>query len=1630
MAVPELFSIKIPRNLGLLFLMVCYLNNYAQKTLTVLDKPPVWEISGSKIIYTGSRVEAPHGIEFITGKVKASDFILNMAKHLGIDSGSSLYKIKSKTDELGMTHHRFQQNFKGITIEGLEYRVHERGGHMVSANGKLIVRNLDVDVKPVLSEQQAFQSAKEKLKVSNAEFRSGRLLITSKDFTFLPESFVLVYQFDLSVSAIEQWLVSIDAHSGELINKLNLVNSCNAASLLSYATGTGTTLYNGSKEIKTEFIDTTYRLRGKTDNGVQIETYDLKNDWYTIDADITDSDNDFTNANARAGVSAHWGIEQSLNYFKQQHNRNGIFGLGETIKSYVHYGNGVNNAYYSYPTTFYFGDGANDSVPWVTLDIVGHEFTHGIIRSESSLYGFGEMGALNESFADIFGYAIKLKTTGQSANWTIGESVKEGGLRDLSNPNKTLQPDTYHGQYWLNSSTSSNQVEYTNSGVQNFWFYLLCHGGSGVNDNGLAYKVDSIGVEKATAIVYRNITEYLFYYSRFRDSRFGSLAAAADLYGNGSAVYNAVVNAWEAVGVSDNVRPIIWDVEATSISGASAMLNAKLPQNFPINSFLFEYGTTTAYGSTGYAYLYSYDGFDTYKAQSNLTGLTPNTHYYFRFVATNANGTSEGTGEFTTTSGEPKIQQVSLRDLTLHSVTIFSMIDTKGSPTTCLIEYGTTPNFGLESSSSAFPGYSTISFNYSYLYNLEPYQNYYYRVIAYNQFGSDTISTSMFFSAGSPTITSLETTKATVGSKILVYGTNFNTEPSKNIVHFGAAQANVLTATENTLMVEVPVGASLGSVNYTNASSELSTVSWQEFVPIINIAFNEGNLELKATVDGGLSPVRSHIYDLDADHKPDIINLCKGGFSILQNVHSSTYLSDSSFVKTDYLVSDATTALDIADINGDGLKDIIVNIKNGFRFYLNSSTRGRISFADPLDFDIAKPTGQIACADFDIDGKTDVAIEILGESISFYKNQNIKGAFLSTRFSKGWSHPIDSAALGFTAENFIGGVDARPDLIFGLKNRGQYEVLINYSFPGTFYFGAVLLSNYSRGSVPTNFSIHDLNGDGLKDLASTPDDQAGNLTLHKGNYSHIDFYSPIEIGLLSLDTNRRMVRIADIDGEGTPDLVVGTAPGKFSILLNHTQPNNSLDSESFEQTKIYGSAGSENGRGIAASDLNGDGKTDLVNITGNGNLIEIWENTAPDGPPCTGPTGLGIDTAGYYSVKISWDSVAPDAQYGIEYTSNNYTSWSSSAVTSNNETFSNLYPNTQYTARVKRVCGNFSSGFEYLSFSTTCAPPLYLNASYVDVADAYVYWYDQYYSDNYNLEYRVSGGQWLTGTRYSYYYYLSGLIPGTMYDIRIQSVCSSGPSEFVYSSFTTLCPPPPTISIRSITTTSAIIELSSQNSGKYITEYSSNETDWIAVDSTMMLTNLSIGSAYHVRSKLPCGSASRTLFSTLCPIPTDVSVKALTTSSAVIQWADEFDIGHYSVEYTEYGSINYSMLPETFLLNQTIIDLVPETTYKARVFAICTDKISNRVPIFFTTPVITGLEPDGLTLTPIPVKKELSIQSGQNLTGKKLVIVDAIGRVVFQSTLKEQNLLDLSDLSPGFFIVKIESERPVRIIKE
>ena len=325
----------------------------------------------------------------------------------------------------------------------------------------------------------------------------------------------------------------------------NIIVSNSSDTLYSnYGDVNGTTSINLVEEAS--YIEGNYRLR-QYGRGGGIATYDAQHGTsYPLSFDFVDPDSSFDSENGKAGVSVHWALENTYDYYFNILGRNSFDDNGGKMIAYAHYDNNWFNAQWD-GSRMRFGDGTSNNTPLVSIDIVSHELTHGVTQYTASLIYQDEYGALNESFSDIFGTSVEFYALGSGGNWFVGEGAVR--LRSMSNPNQYGDPDTYFGNFWAPLGGGDNGGVHTNSGVQNFWYYLLSEGGSGVNDNGQPYSVTGLGINQAEQIAYRNLSTYLIPTSEYYDARLGSIYAATDLYGENSQQFQSVVEAWNAVGV-------------------------------------------------------------------------------------------------------------------------------------------------------------------------------------------------------------------------------------------------------------------------------------------------------------------------------------------------------------------------------------------------------------------------------------------------------------------------------------------------------------------------------------------------------------------------------------------------------------------------------------------------------------------------------------------------------------------------------------------------------------------------------------------------------------------------------------------------------------------------------------------------------------------------------------------------------------------------------------------------------------------------------------------------------------------------------------------------------------------------
>ena len=252
-----------------------------------------------------------------------------------------------------------------------------------------------------------------------------------------------------------------------------------------------------------------------------------------------------------AAVDASYGVQVTWDMYKKVFNRNGIDGNGSATYSRVHYSNSYDNAFWSDRCfCMTYGDGSSFTT-LTSMDVAGHEMTHGVTSRTANLTYSGESGGLNESHSDIFGtmaefYRGSTGTTipATGGNWTIGEQLASKPLRYMAKPSTDgRSPDAW------SSSLGSLDVHYS-SGPMNRCFYFLSQGAASSASPYLPGGMTGLGNDKAAHIAYLALSGYMTSNTNYAGARTAYLNAATALYGAGSTEVTAVANAFKAINVN------------------------------------------------------------------------------------------------------------------------------------------------------------------------------------------------------------------------------------------------------------------------------------------------------------------------------------------------------------------------------------------------------------------------------------------------------------------------------------------------------------------------------------------------------------------------------------------------------------------------------------------------------------------------------------------------------------------------------------------------------------------------------------------------------------------------------------------------------------------------------------------------------------------------------------------------------------------------------------------------------------------------------------------------------------------------------------------------------------------------
>ncbi|MCC6727159.1 MAG: M4 family metallopeptidase [Saprospiraceae bacterium] len=515
---------------------------------------------------------------------------------------------RSDTDETGIRHTRLQQQWMGVPVYGGEAILHEKNGKFFLFNGRFYPSPQLTDVAPAIQPEVASQIALahvgEKEVVKSLENDNLNLLpipqqaVAELVIYHVGKTPYLAWHVTVVPNLAARYSYFVDAKTGTILNQhselcklaghahgevrqfdssqlavkhettgaesgQNLSSSEFELLLDGPATANALDLFGQSRLINTYqlnnkyfFIDASQTMfnSGQSvfpDEGVGVI--------FTIDAQNTSPENDNFGAvhvtsnnnswNNPKAVSAHYHAEKAYDYFKNTFNRNSINGQGGNILSVINVvegdGSQMDNAFWNGQFMCYGnGKDAFTAPLQKALDVAGHEMSHGVIQATANLEYFGESGALNESFADVFGAMI------DRDDWLMGEDLTNtqyfptGALRDLSNPHNGgnslndngWQPAHYTERY---QGDEDNGGVHINSGIVNKAFFLFTS-----NAN--------VGKAKAEKVYYKALTDYLTHSSNFVDCRLAVVQAATDLHGANSAEVNAAKSAFDAVGIGSS----------------------------------------------------------------------------------------------------------------------------------------------------------------------------------------------------------------------------------------------------------------------------------------------------------------------------------------------------------------------------------------------------------------------------------------------------------------------------------------------------------------------------------------------------------------------------------------------------------------------------------------------------------------------------------------------------------------------------------------------------------------------------------------------------------------------------------------------------------------------------------------------------------------------------------------------------------------------------------------------------------------------------------------------------------------------------------------------------------------------
>jgi hypothetical protein len=409
-------------------------------------------------------------------------------------------------------------------------------------------------------------------------------------------------------------------------------------------------------------------------------------------------------------------------------------------------------------------------------------------------------------------------------------------------------------------------------------------------------------------------------------------------------------------------------------------------------------------------------------------------------------------------------------------------------------------------------------------------------------------------------------------------GTDFT--PQTGTVTFAAGAA---TAT-----ISIPVVGN-GVYNYPDLTFSVKLL---DFLPQVTFATDK-------------RPLCVAVGDINGDGKPDLVtaNYSSNTISVLRNTTPPGAVVPSFAAQQTFACGKGPSAVAVADVDGDGKPDVVVVdlMARSLTVLLNTTALGASTptFASPASFPTGiQPTG-LAVGDLNGDGKPDFAVANAGSSTaSVFINRTPPGAAVAT-FA-----PRQSVSTGrLAAAIAIGDInaDGKPDLVIATGDRVAY-VYMDTTTPGAAAASFAVPKTFETSLVrpPVGLVMGDVNGDGRPDLVFADDVNYASV-LTNATAPGVSTPAFNTSATIAAGGSPASVAVADVTGDGKPDLVFADAGGAVVVLPNLTVPGATIPT--FAPRNAY--AAGSHPAGVAVADVNSDGLPDLVAANPDENTVSV-----------------------------------------------------------------------------------------------------------------------------------------------------------------------------------------------------------------------------------------------------------------------------------------------------------------------------------------------------------------------------------------------------------------------------------------